>query len=317
MSRESTVGLIAAAMLAVASAVPERALPQVRSSFDVRNQGFAPASPHFDTRSILMTPSSAFPTATHPGRQSFGSFGYCPWASGFGYGPFMSPFDVRISGYWFSPAYRWYGYWDRWPSFGYGSYWPATGWGAWSPWPGSRGRCGFGSSYWGYGGYGGGYWGYGGNYRGYSGYSGYGGGYPGSSGWGIPMGSGWGTNGALGLDTGSGHIPESVRQAKGFRVIESRPTTGGADLRRTDPSRIDRWFEHFEADATSARSTAPASRDAIGDALARGRAQQSSRESISDAIARARATAPGNAARPESRREPGPLLEPRPSRPGV
>ena len=116
------------------------------------------------------------------------------------------------------------------------------------------------------------------------------------------MGSGWGTNGALGLDTGSGHIPESVRQAKGFRVIESRPTTGGADLRRTDPSRIDRWFEYFEADAANARSTAPTSRDAIGDALARGRAQQSSRESISDAIARARATAPANAERPESRR---------------
>ena len=315
MSRSSTVGLITAAMLAVASTIPERALPQVRSSFDVRNSGFAPAIPQFDTRSILMTPSSAFPAATHPGRQSFGSFGFCPGASGFGYGPFMSPFDVRISGYWFSPAYRWYGYWDRWPSFGYGSYWPATGWGAWNPWPASRGRCGFGNSYYrgyggycGYGGYGG-YNGFGGNYWGYRSYSGYsggyggfGGGYPGSSGWGSPMGSGWGTNGALGLDTGLGHIPESVRQAKGFRVIESRPTTGGADLRRSRPSQIDRWLEYFEANAASARSEPPTSRDAIGDALARGRAQQSSRESISDAIARARAIGPGSTARSESRR---------------
>ena len=116
------------------------------------------------------------------------------------------------------------------------------------------------------------------------------------------MGSGWGTNGALGLDTGSGYIPESVRRAKGFRVIESRPTTGGADLRRTDPRKVDRWFEQSEADAASARSEPPTSRDAIADAMARGRAyERLSRESISDAIARARATGPGTAARPESR----------------
>ena len=328
MRRTRTIGLIAIAMLAVASAVPERALPQVGSSFDVRNSGFAPASPRIDTRSILMSPSSSFSTAS---QQAWPGSSFCPGAPGFGYGPFLSPFDVRISGYWFSPATRWYGSGSYWPSFGYGSYWPAAGWGAWHPWPASRSQCGFGSSfYWGYGtgfGYGGNHWGYG--YRGYNRFGGFGGGYPGyptgsewsNSGWGN---SGWGpgtysgprgTNGALGLDKGSGYLPPSVREAKGFRVIESRSTTGGADLRRTEPSRLDRWFEEFEADAGGARSATPTSRDPIGDAQARGRAyERSSRESISEVIARARAATRGAAATPERTRAEPPARTAAPAR---
>ena len=307
MRRTGKIGLIAAALLTAASSLPEPASSQVPDAFDVRNPGFAPASLPFDTKSMLMTASTGWVASQGmPGafvgcpRPSPYMFGFNPGL--FHYGWYMSPFDVRFSRSWFFPANRWYAGWGGWPGFGYGSSWPAAGPGAWGPWPGSSGMCGPGSTgssfYWGAGGYGYGYGGYSGfgrygsfpgyggfgsgypGYGGYSGYSGYGGGFPGS-----PRSSG-----GLGIDTGSGYIPESVRQAKGFRVIESRPTTGGADLRRTEPSWHERWFEQFEADTRQARSTAPTSRDPIGDALARGMAsERASRESISDAIARARA----------------------------
>lgn len=296
----SRIGL-AAAVFSTLAMVPQQAYSQVPDPFDVRNSGFAPASQPFDTKSVLTTASTGW-VASHGVSASFVGcprpspymFGFNPGL--FHYGWYMSPFDVRYSRSWFRPAFNWYGGWGGWPGFGYGSRWPAAGPGAWSPWLGSPGMCGPGSSFYraaggyGYGGYSGfgrygsfpGHGGFGSGYPGYGGYSGYSGydaGYPGST----------RTGGGLGMDTGSGYIPESVRQAKGFRVIQSRPTTGGADLRRTEPSWHDRWFEQFEADTRQARSTAPTSRDPIGDALARGRAsEQASRESISDAITRAR-----------------------------
>ncbi len=246
MSRASAVGLISAALVAIASAAPEPASAQ-----------------DLDTRSILTTPSAAWLSPPLQHRPAFASCGSPP---GFGYGPFWSPWDARFSRYWFSPAYRWYGSWAEWPGLGYGSYWPAAGWGAWSPWPVSRGMCrspgsfyrgfgfgfgfgigislgsGYGPGYWGYGGYGDRYWGYGGYGDRYSGYGGYGT-HPDS----------WRTGGALGLDTGAGHVPESVRLMNGYRVIESRPTTGGADLQRIDRARLDR----SRADLESARTSLP------------------------------------------------------------
>jgi len=300
MRRTGKIGLVAALLLAAASSLPEQASSQVPDAFDVRNSGFAPASQPFDTKSMLMTASTGWVAPLGMPAHFVGCPRPSPYMFGsnpglFHYGWYMSPFDVRYSRSWFRPAFYWYGGWGGWPGFGYGSRWPAAGPGAWSPWLGSPGMCGPGSSFYrgaggygyggysgygGFGGYGSGYWGYRGYGAGYSGYSGYDAGYPGST----------RTSGGLGIDTGSGYIPESVRQAKGFRVIQSRPTTGGADLRRTEPSWHDRWFEQFEADTRQARSTAPTSRDPIGDALARGRAsEQASRESISEVIARTRA----------------------------
>jgi len=303
MRRTGKIGLVAALLLAAASSLPEQASSQVPDAFDVRNSGFAPASQPFDTKSMLMTASTGWVAA----QGMPGAFVGCPRPSPymfgsnpgmFHYGWYMSPFDVRYSRYWFSPASRWYGGWGGWPGFGYGSSWPAAGPGAWGPWPGSSGMCGPGSPgssfFWGAGGYGyggySGYGGFGGFGSGYPGYGGYGAGYRGYRGYDAGYPGSPRTGGGLGLDTGSGYIPESPRQAKGFRVIESRPTTGGADLRRRDPGLFEQWFEQFEPDVESARSATQARRDPVGDAAARGRAsEQTSRESISDAIARTRA----------------------------
>jgi hypothetical protein len=247
----------------------------------------------------------------------------------FHYGWYMSPFDARFSRTWFFPyvrtwfypSFAWYGGWGGRPGFAYGSYWRGAGPGAWGPWPGASGMCGPGSPssafFFGAGGFGyGGYPGFGG-YQGYGGYSGFGGGYGGYPGFGGyqgygGIGSAYGgppeTSGTLGLDNGWGHIPESLRNMKGFRVIESRPSTVGADLRRTDPSHLDRWFEELGAGSERVSAGAPDSRDAVADALARGRAaDRTSRESISEVIARTRAKAEGAATtpgRPSSRSAP-------------
>jgi hypothetical protein len=281
------IGLVAATLLAAASSMPERAFSQVPDAFDVHNSGFAPASPTIDTKSVLMTASTGWVAA----RGMPGRFVGCPRPSSymfsshpgmFHYGWYMSPYDARFSRSWyfpytrswFYPSFPWYGG----PGYGLGL---GSMCGPGSPgssfyWGGGYGYGGYGG-YWGYGGYGG----YGGSYWGYSGY---GGGY-------------WGSNRALGLDNGWGHNRESLRQTKGFRVIESRPTTDGADLRRTDPGRFEEWSRRFGNEAADARSAMPDARKAIGDALARTRASQAaSRESISDAIARARtADRPGSA----------------------
>jgi hypothetical protein len=325
MGQRGRIGLVAATLLAVASALPERAPAQVPNVFDVRNPGFAPASPSFDTRSVLMTASTGW--IAHRGMPA--TFVGCPRPSPymfgsnpgmFHYGWYMSPFDVRFSRAWFFPhmrtwfypSFAWYAGWGGRPGFAYGSYWRGAGPGAWGPWPGASGMCGPGSPSsaflfgaggfgfggypgfggFGYGGFGSGYWGHRSGYWGYRGYEagwgydGFGGGYPGS-----PR-----TSGALGLDDGSGYVPQSLPRARGIRVIESRPTTGGADLRRTESSRLDSWFEELGPDARRVQASTPTSRDPIADALARTRAsQQTSRESISDAIARARAARTGAA----------------------
>lgn len=301
------ISLLAAVLLTAAATSPEQAPSQVPDAFDVRTSGFEPANPRFDTKDVLMTASTGWIAP----RGMPASFVGCPRPSPymfgsnpgmFRYGWYMSPLDVRFSRAWFHPVSPWYPWFTGWggrPGFGYGSYWRGAGLGAWGTWPAS-GMCGpgsassaffFGAGGFGYGGYAGlgGYGGFGGfgsgypGYGGYWGFSGYGGGFPGSP----------SADGGLGRDTGSGYIPESVRQAKGFRVIESRPTTGGADLRRTELGLFERWFEQFEPDTESVRSARRATRDPIGDAAARGRAaEQTSRESISDAIARARGAAP-------------------------
>ncbi len=315
------IGLVAATLLAAASSMPERAFSQVPDAFDVRNSGFAPASPTIDTKSVLMTASTGWVAARGMPARFVGCPRPSPYMFGshpgmFRYGWYMSPYDVRYSRAWLSPAYSWYAGWGSRPGFGYGSYWRGAGPGAWGPWPGSSGMCGpgspssaffFGAGGYGYGGYpgfGGGYayggyrgfgssgaygGGFGGSYGGYSGYDGMSGGpssYPGGSGLGS---SGW------------GHIPESLRNMKGFRVIESRPTTVGADLRRSDPSRLDRWFEEFGPEGERVGASTPTTRDPVADARARGQAtERTSRESISDKIARARSTERAGSASPRS-----------------
>lgn len=318
MGQRGRIGLVAATLLAVASALPGHASSQIPDAFDVRNSNFAPAGPAFDTRSVLMTASTGWVAARGMPARFVGCPRPSPYMFGsnpgmFHYGWYMSPFDVRFSRAWFHPVSPWYPWFTGWsgrPGFGYGSHWRGAGPGAWGPWPGASGMCGpgspssaffFGAGGFGYGGYpgfggfgyggfGSGYWGHGsGNwgYRGYEagwGYDGFGGGYRGSP----------GTSGMLGPDDGSGYVPESLRRARGIRVIESRPTTGGADLRRTESSRLDSWFEEFGTDARRIQASTPTSRDPIADALARTRAsQRTSRESISDATARARATRTG------------------------
>ena len=332
MRRTGNIGLIAAALLAVASAPPEHASAQVPDPFDVRNSGFAPASQHFDTRSVLTTASTGW-VAPHGMSASFvGCPRSSPYMFGsnpgmFRYGWYMSPFDVRYSRAWFSPAYSWYAGWGSRPGFGYGSYWRGAGPGAWGPWSGSSGMCGpgspssaffFGAGGYGYGGYpnfGGGYgdggyrgfgsgYGYGG-YPGFSGFSGFGdsyGGYSGYRGFSGLSGDSSAYPGGSGFDSSEwGHIPESLRNMKGFRVIESRPTTVGADLRRSDPSRLDRWFEEFGPEGERVRASTPTTRDPVADARARGQAtERTSRESISDKIARARSTERAGSAGPRS-----------------
>ncbi len=155
--------------------------------------------------------------------------------------------------------------------------------------PSSRGGCGYGAlisgalrtSYWGFGGS---YWGYS-RFGGYSGYGGYGGGYGGYREYGSGRGAStypdtWSPGGALGLDTGSGHIPESVRRMRGFRVIESRPMTGGADLRRIDPtlSNRSRASEQVSRESMSERVKSVAERTA---APARREVRQPSRPAAS------------------------------------
>jgi hypothetical protein len=301
MKLTGRIGLVAALLLAAGSSMPERAFSQVPDAFDVRNSGFPPASPTIDTKSVLMTASTGWVAA----RGMPGRFVGCPRPSPFmfgshpgmfRYGWYMSPYDVRFSRAWFRPVSPWYPWFTGWRSR-----------------PGSFGMCGPGSAgsafFFGAGGFGyGGYPGFGGfGYGGYPGYGGFGyGGYPGFGGFGgfgDSYGGYSGYPGFTGLSGDSsaypggsgfdssewGHIPESLRNMKGFRVIESRPTTVGADLRRSDPSHLDRWFEEFEPEDARVRASTPTTRDPIADARARGQAtERVSRESISDKIARAR-----------------------------
>ena len=294
----SRIGL-AAAVFSTLAMVPQQASSQVPDPFDVRNSGFAPASQPFDTRSVLTTASTGW-VAPHGMSASFvGCPRSSPYMFGsnpgmFRYGWYMSPFDVRYSRAWFSPAYSWY-----------------AGWGSR---PGSSGMCGPGSAgsafFFGAGGFGyGGYPGYGGfgygGYPGFSGFSGFGdsyGGYSGYRGFTGLSGDSSAYPGGSGFDSSEwGHIPESLRNMKGFRVIESRPTTVGADLRRSDPSRLDRWFEEFGPEGERVRASTPTTRDPVADARARGQAtERTSRESISDKIARARSTERAGSAGPRS-----------------
>ena len=302
MRRTGNIGLVAAALLAVASPLPEHASAQVPDAFDVRTSGFAPASPSYDTRSVLMTASTGWIAP----RGMSASFVGCPRPSPymfgsnpglFRYGWYMSPFDVRFSRAWFRPVSPWYPWFTGFRSR-----------------PGSSSMCGPGSAgsafFFGAGGFGyGGYPGYGGfGYGGYPGYGGFGyggfgdsyGGYSGYRGFSGLSGDSSAYPGGSGFDSSEwGHIPESLRNMKGFRVIESRPTTVGADLRRSDPGRFDEWSRRFGNEAADARSAMPDARNAIGDALARTRAsREASRESVSDAIARARTTSRTGSATP-------------------
>jgi hypothetical protein len=327
MRRTGNTGLVAAALLTVASALPEQAAAQVPDAFDVRNSSFAPAGPAFDTRSVLMTASTGW--VAHRGMPA--QFAGCPRPSPymfgsnpgmFHYGWYMSPFDARFSRTWFfpyartwfDPSFAWYAGWGGRPGFAYGSYWRGAGPGAWGPWPGASGMCGPGSAgsafFFGAGGFGyGGYPGFGGfGYGGYPGYGGFGGfgnsygGYSGYRGFTGLSGDSSAYPGGSGFDSSEwGHIPESLRNMKGFRVIESRPATVGADLRRSDPSRLDRWFDEFGPEGERVRASAPTTRDPIADARARGQAtERASRESISDKIARARSAERAGSTGPRS-----------------
>ena len=121
MRRTGNIGLVAAALLTVASALPEHASAQVPDAFDVSNSSFAPAGPAFDTRSVLMTASTGW--VAHRGMPA--QFAGCPrpspymfgWNPGmFRYGWYMSPFDVRFSRAWFRPVSPWYPWFTGWRS---------------------------------------------------------------------------------------------------------------------------------------------------------------------------------------------------------
>lgn len=300
MDRHSSAFLLAAALI-VAGALPPATPAQTVSAggVDVHAFGLSPADVGFGgTDAFGLAPvfggspyGSAF---AGPGRYTTcgGSvsaflfmFGSAPGR--FNYGWYASPWDARYSGNWLSPWPPAYGFWAHHYGFGYGS---RVGWNPWSPWSSNRSYCGrrFG--------YGFSYWGAGGSY------------YPTGAIWGAPYGPEWGRDYYPGswrsftpagppryVDRGPSPAKPSVASRTapgdsasvggvrpGTRVIESRPETGGADLRKVDPRRRAVALEDLEASPPSGSQ-------------ARGRAIDDlpPRETITDAIHRARArTAP-------------------------
>lgn len=274
MDRHSSAFLLAAALI-VAGALPPSTPAQTVSAagVDVHAFGLSPADVGFGGTDAFGLPpvfggspyGSAF---AGPGRYTTcgGSssaflfmFGSAPGR--FNYGWYSSPWDASFSGNWLSPWPAAYGFWAHHYGFGYGSRVGSYGWNPWSPWSSYRSYCGrrFG--------YGFSYWGAGGGY------------YPGS----------WRSFAPAGppryVNRGPSPAKPSVSAdgvRPGIRVIESRPETGGADLRRVDPRRRAVALEDL-AKSPPAGSQA---RGRANDDLPPG-------ETITDAINRSRArTAP-------------------------
>ena len=207
----------------------------------------------------------------------------------FNYGWYSSPWDARYSGNWLSAWPPAYGFWAHHYGFGYGSRGGSYAWNPWSPWSSYRSYCARR-----FGGYGFSYWGAGGSY------------FPIGPNWGAPYGPEWGWDYYPGswrsftpagppgyLDRGLSRAKPSVAprteagrsaslggERPGTRVVESRPETGGADLRKVDPRRRAVAREDLaETPAAEARS-----QDRAVDDLP-------PRETVTDAINRARARA--------------------------
>ncbi len=208
-------------------------------------------------------------------------FGSAPGRSQYGW--YADPFDYAYSRNWLTPWPPSYGFWAHHYGFGYGS---RVGWNPWSPWSSMRTGCGsrFGWSYgpgpfvtrsfWGrpYGPE----WGY--DY------------YPGSSRSYTPPGPprDYASNRrpVKDLPSTSAGLESAGQERPGTRVIESRPETGGADMRKVDPRRTRVTITDL-ADATM-----PAPRETTERILERIDASQ--RETMRDAIRRSRArTMPG------------------------
>ena len=285
-----------AAALIVAGALPTAIVAQTvtATGVDTRAFGLSPADVGFGGSEAFGLPpvfgGSPY-GATYAGP---GHYASCPSASmfmfgsapgRFNYGWYSSPWDARYSGSWLSAWPPAYGFWAHHYGFGYGSYVGSYGWNPWSPWSTYRSYCGrrFG--------YGFSYWGAGGSY------------FPIGGIWGSPYGPEWGWDYYPGswrsftpagppryVDNGPSRAKPSTApradpglpvaqggERPGTRVIESRPETGGADLRKVDPRRRVVSLEDLAASPDVA-SRAPAG---TLDDLPAG-------ETITDAIERAR-----------------------------
>ena len=302
MRAHRTVSSLVAALIVAATLPPAIASQTVTAAgVDVHAFGLSPADVGFGGADAFGLPP-AFADGTYgsayagPGRYAScgGStssflfmFGSAPGR--FNYGWYSSPRDFRFSRNWLTPWQPAYGFWAHHYGFGYGSRVGSYGWNPWSPW--SSVRTGCGSSGFGYGFS---YWGAGGAY------------FPIGPTWGTPYGPEWGWDYYPGswrsftpagppryVERGSSRAKPSVApraypdrsvyldgERPGTRVIESRPATGGADLRKVDPRRRAVALEDL-AETTAVES------GAVGRAVE----DLPTRETITDAINRARARA--------------------------
>jgi hypothetical protein len=249
--------LFAALVLGAAVQSPASAQTVSPTGVDVNGFGLSPADRGFGGTSPLADPSTF-------GGRSYGSqfagpgaYTVCPGFGNFlfmfgsapgrfSYGWYSEPSDYRFSRNWLTPWPPSHGFWAHHYGFGYGSRVSSYSWNPWSPWSSVRTGCGgfgFGSAVPGWG-HGPSYWGPGPNP------------YLMRSLWGRPYGPEWGYDyypgswrsftpegppryvdtGPREFDTGARDV-DSGAERPGTRVIESRPETGGADLRRVDPRR--------------------------------------------------------------------------------
>jgi hypothetical protein len=305
MRRHRTAILVAAALM-VACALPPATPAQTVSStgVDTRAFGYSPADVGFrgtDAFGLPLVPGDGRYGAAYAGPGSYATcggsvsaflfmFGSAPGR--FNYGWYSSPWDARYSGNWLSPWPPAYGFWAHHYGFGYGSPGGSYAWNPWSPWSSYRSHCGRR-----FGGYGFSYWGAGGSY------------FPIGPNWGTPYGPEWGWDyypGSWRSFTSAGpprYVDRSPSRAKppvtprtdpgrsaslggerpGTRVIESRPETGGADLRNVDPRRRTVALEDLAATPpVEARSQDRAVNDlppseTITDAIKRARARAATR----------------------------------------
>jgi len=303
MQRQKPAVLLAAALILAGTFPPATSAQTVSSTgVDTHAFGLSAADVGFGGADAFGTPA-AFAGRTYgspfagPGRYAScgGSassflfmFGSAPGR--FNYGWYSSPQDVRFSRNWLTPWQPAYGFWAHHYGFGYGSRVGSYGWNPWNPWSSVRTGCGFGGF-----GYGFSYWGAGGAY------------YPIGPNWGTPYGPEWGWDYYPGswrsftpagppryVDRSPGRAKPSVAprtdadrsallggERPGTRVIESRPETGGADLRKVDPRRRAVALEELaesppeEAQARTLDDMPP--RETITDAIDRARARAATR----------------------------------------
>jgi hypothetical protein len=313
--RGKGVPIALAAVLAVllVSTSQARAQTSPTGGVDIQGFGLSPADRGFGGADAFGTPnafgggSSGSPFAG-PGRYATcgGSvssfmfmFGSAPGRSQYGW--YADPFDYAYSRNWLTPWPPSYGFYAHHYGFGYGARIGGFGWNPWNPWSSVRTGCGSRLG-WGFRGMGWGsgpaYWGYGPDP------------YLMRSLWGRPYGPEWGYDYYPGSrrsftppgpprdyasdwrpvkdpsPTSEGLLSPAGRERPGTRVIESRPETGGADLRRVDPRRTRVTITDL-ADAT-----VPVTRETTERVLER--IDSSQRESMRDAIRRSRArTIPG------------------------